>query len=223
MTVVTGLNPYDLSKLLRGPCRVLYAPTKQAIPGKISEIIEVEGEYKPKSEWKDFGSTTSAAGYSRQFQTAGYTIEQATGNVDEEVTDAVRSIQGTFAEITPELLQMMEQAASIGTVAKAAGNVEEKQVKVGTVESIEAYRLAFIARRPKGLGADVTQKDATVRGALAAFVMYRGKIMGDQAALSVARGQLSSAQLAFQAYPESGKASGQEHGVWMLEQTGTIE
>jgi len=220
---VTGLTPYDLSHLLRGPCRVLYAPLKQAIPTKLKDIFKVEGEYEPAGEWKDFGATTSGTSYNRQFQTAGYAIEQATGNVDEEVTDVVRAIQSTFSEITPELLQMMEQAASIGTVAKAAGYSAEKQVKTGTVESLEAYRVAFVARRPKGQGADVTEKGGTVRGALAAYCMYRGKLTGDQAALQVARGQLSSAALTFQAYPESGQASGQEHGIWMLEQSGTIE
>lgn len=220
---VTGLNPYDLSNLLRGPCRVLYAPIAAEIPANISKIIEPEGEYKPVGEWEDFGATTSGAAYSRQFQTAGYAIEQATGNVDEEVTDAVRSISATFAEITPELLQIMEQAASIGTVAKAAGHSAEKQLKVGTIESLEPYRLAFIGRRPKGQGADVTQKDTVVRGALVAYVMYRGKLTGDQSAIQVARGQLSSASLTFQAYPESGQTAGQEHGLWMVEQTGTIE
>src|SRR5690348_972264 len=119
MSVVTGLNPYDLSNLLKGPCRVLYAATSVEIPANISKIIEPEGEYKPVGEWKDFGATTQGAAYSRQFSTAGFTIEQTTGNVDEEVTDAVRAVQASLGEISPEVLQILEQAAAIDTVAKA--------------------------------------------------------------------------------------------------------
>jgi hypothetical protein len=223
MTEVVGQNPYNLANLLKGPCRVLYAPLKQAIPTKIKDIITPEGEYKPAGEWKDFGATTSAAAYGRQFQTTGYQIEQATGDVEEDVTSVIRSIQGTFAEITPELLQMLEQAKTIGTVAKGSGYSAEKQVKVGTVESLESYRVAFLGRRSKGQGVDVTQKDGNVRGAFVVYCMYRGKLTGDQAALQLARGQLASAPLAFQAYPESGQAEGTEHGLWMVEQSGTIE
>jgi hypothetical protein len=223
MATVIGLNPYDLSNLLSGPCRVLYAPLAQAIPTKLKDILAVEGEYKPAGEWKNFGATSGPGSYGRQFATSGLQIEQATGDVDQEVTDAVRTISAPFSEITPELLQIMEQSASVGTVAKAAGYSAEKQVKFGTVASLGSYRIAIISRRRVGLGADVTQKDAVMRGAMVASVLYRAKIVGDQASLQVARGQASSAQLTFQAYPDSTQTSGQEHGVHMLEQAGTIE
>lgn len=223
MSEVVGINPYDLSNLLKGPCRVLYAPTSVAIPTSIAKIIEPEKEYKPKTGWLDFGATTQGSAYSRQFSTAGYTIEQTTGNVDEDVTDAVRSVQASFAELTPEFLQIMENAAEVETVAKAEGQSAEKQVKFGTVQTLEAYRIALIAQRPKGLGADVTEKDEVVRGAFAALVLYRAKITGDQTAIQLARGQLGSAQLTFQGYPESGQSQGEEHGLWIVEQSGTIE
>ena len=225
---VVGLNPYDLSNLLKGPCRVLRADSTQAIPTKLIDIIEVEGEYKPQRGWTDFGATTAGTAYSRQFNTASQTIEQTTGAVDEEVTDAVRAVQATFAEIDENLIQLMEQAAAIDTLAAKAsreatpGYSEEKQVKFGNVESLDAHRIAFIGRRAKGLGADVTQKDRVVRGALVAGVLYRAKMTGDQAAIQLARGQLAAAPLTFQAYPEDGQLLGKEHGIWLVEQAGTI-
>lgn len=222
MTVVTGSDPYDLSKLLKGPCRFLRLPYEKTAPTKLIDILEVEGEYKPKTEWVDFGATTSGGAYGRQLQTAGYQIEQTTGNVDEEVTDAVRTVQGNFAELDSSFIQIMEQASSVATVAAAAGYSEEKQVKVGTIQSLTSYRIAIVARRGVGLGSDVKQKDGTTRGAMVAYVMYRAKITADQAAIQLARGQLASAPITFQAYPEPGKTQGQEHGFWIFEQAGTI-
>ena len=82
---VKGLNPYDLADLLKGPCRVLYAPFSASAPEKLTDIIATdEGKYDPVGEWLDFGATTQGTAYSRQFATAGYQIEQASGNVDEQ-------------------------------------------------------------------------------------------------------------------------------------------
>lgn len=222
MTAVVGQTPYDLANLLKGPVRVLYAPLSWAIPTKLKDIFAVEGEYKPVASVKDFGATAGGGSYNRQFSTSGNQIDQATGDIDQEVTDVVRSIQAPFNEVTPELLQMMEGAQTIGTVAAAAGYSAEKQIKTGTVESLTAYRIIIVGRRAVGQGADVVQKDGVTRGALVAYCMYRGKIVGDQAALQLARGQLASANLGFQAYPEPGQKAGEEHGIWMLEQAGTI-
>lgn len=223
MAVVKGLNPYDLSNLLKGPCRVLWAPLSVAIPTKLSKIIGVdEGKYEPATGWKDFGATTQGAAYSRQFSVTGFQIEQATGDVDQEITDVVRQVQATFGEITPEFLQMVEQAASIGSVSSSKGNAAEKQVKFGTIESLTAYRIAFVGRRPVGQGADVTEQGGIVRGAMAAACLYHAKLTGDAASIGVAKGQLSSAPLAFQAFSEGGQESGQEQGLWLMEQSGTI-
>jgi hypothetical protein len=222
MTAVVGQTPYDLANLLKGPCRVLYAPISQAIPTKLKDIFAVEGEYKAAGSFKEFGATAGGGSYNRQFATSGNKIDQATGDVDQEVSDVVRSISAPFNEVTPELLQMMEGATSVGSVAAAAGYSAEKQVKTGTVESLTPYRIVIVGRRSVGQGADVVQKDGTTRGALVAYCMYRGKIVGDNTALQFARGQLASAPLGFQAYPEPGQKVGEEHGIWMIEQAGTI-
>lgn len=218
-----GLNKFELNNLLKGPCSVLYAPAGTAI-SNLASLFEPDGEpYAPVEPFKFFGATTSGTAYSRQFQTTGYTIEQTTGNVDEDVTDVVRAVQCNFAQITPELLQMMEQAASVDTVAKAKGRSAEKQIKFGTVESLEEYVIAFVGRRLKGKGADVTESGGAVRGAFVAGVLRAAKLTGDQAAINLARGQLASAPLTFQAYPDDSQETGEEHGLWIAEDSGTIE
>lgn len=218
-----GLNKYELKNLLKGPCSWLYAPAGTAV-ANLASLFEPDGEpYAPKAPFKFFGATTSGSAYSRQFSTTGYQIEQATGNVDEDVTDVVRTVQGQFGEVTPELLQMMEQAQNIDTVAKAKGRSAEKQIRVGSVESLEEYVVAIVGRRLKGKGADVTESGGTKRGAFVAAVLLAAKITGDQASLNLAKGNLASAPLTFQAYPDDSQETGEEHGLWIDEQTGTIE
>lgn len=220
---VKGLNPYDLADLLKGPCRVLYAPFSASAPEKLTDIIATdEGKYDPVGEWLDFGATTQGTAYSRQFATAGYQIEQASGNVDEEVTDVVRSVQLSAGQIDTALLQMMEEGGEVESVEAAKNQSAEKQIPVGTADDLTAYRVAFMGRRAKGQGADVTESGGVVRGALVAFVMLRAKLSGDTASLQLAKGQLASAPLTFNAYPDGEFTQGKEHGFWIVEQSGTI-
>lgn len=221
----TGITPYDLGNLLKGPTPFIYALASEvAVPATIADILDPDDPLHPLKEgWLHGGATTGPSSYGRQFSTAGYAIEQATGNVDEDVTDTVRSITVPVGEITPELLQVLEQAPAIDTVAKAKGRSAEKQVRVGSIETLENYRVCFLGRRLKGKGSDVTMSGGKARGAFAVYCMYMAKITGDQAAIQVGRGQLASAPLTFQAYPDDTQEAGEEHGVWLLEESGTIE
>jgi hypothetical protein len=220
-----GLNTFTLGNLLKGPCNVLYAdPAVVDAPANIADIFDPDGGgYELAEGWKQFGATTAGTAYGRQFSTTGYVIEQATGNVDEEVTEVVRTVQATFGEVTPELLQMLEQATNLTTVAKAKGRSAEKQVRTGTVESLKNYLIAFVGRRLTGQGADVTESGGKVRGAFVVGGLNKAKITGDQVALQLARGQLASAALTLQAYIDDSQPEGEEHGFWFAEQPGTIE
>lgn len=220
-----GLNTVQLNELLKGPCNVLYAdPEETANPANLADIFKPDGApYDLKEGWEVFGATTAGTAYSRQFQTTGYQIEQMTGNVEEDVTDVVRSVSLTAGEISPEILQIMEQAKDIDSVAKAKGRSAESQVKIGSVESLKSYLIAFVAKRFPGHGADVTESGGTVRGGFVAGVLLRAKLTGDQAQLALAKGQLAGVGLTLQAYPDSTQAEGEEHGLWIVEETGTIE
>jgi hypothetical protein len=220
---VTGLNPYDLAKLLSGPCRVVYraAPASFTFaPKRLADLMNQEHPYSLIDSWHDFGQTTPDGGqYGRAITTSGFQIDQATGDVATSVTDTTRTITATFAQLDSTLLQIMEQSASIDTIASASGEPAAKQVKFGTIDSLTNYAIALIGRRPKGQGADITEADGVVRGALVAAVLYNCEITGDSAAIQVARANLAACQLTFQAYPLSGTSQGQEHGFWE-EETG---
>jgi hypothetical protein len=224
MTVVTGLTPYNLSNLLAGPCRALWVTTSVAIPANLLDIFKVQkaSEYLPVGEWKDFGALVEGAAYNRSIETSGYEIENTTGTVAESVTDVVRSVSLNRGELTAESLKEFEQALKVEEVAKAAGRRAEKHVKFGSIESLGRKRIAFVARRPVGVGADVIEQDGTVRGAFVCGLLYNAGLLGDSAAIGMAKGQLSSATLGFKAFPEGGLPQGQEVGRWIEEVPGEI-
>jgi hypothetical protein len=225
MAVVTGLTPYDLSKLLAGPCRALWANvTGTAIPANLAEIFAVEktDNYAPTADYTDFGALVEGAAYNRSIETSGYEIENTTGTVAETVTDVVRSVSLNRGELTAETLQEFEQAPEITPVAGSSTRRPERQVKFGSIESLGRKRIVFVARRPVGVGADVIEQDGTVRGAFVAAVLYNAGVLGDSAAINVAKGQLSSAAMGFKAFPEGGQPQGQEVGFWTEETPGEV-
>jgi hypothetical protein len=219
-----GLNAVQLNALLKGPCNVLYAdPTDVENPANISDIFDPDGSpYELAEGWSVFGATTAGTAYSRQFSTQGYQIEQQTGNVEEDVTDVVRSVSLTAGQISPEILRIMEQAKEVKTVKPATGRVGEEQVWTGSVETLEQYLVAFVARRFAGHGADVVESGGDTRGGFVVGGLLRAKLTGDQAQLALARGQLAGAPLTLQAYPDTEQPEGEEHGFWFAETAGTI-
>jgi hypothetical protein len=220
-----GLNTYNLNNLLKGPCNVLYAdPEVTTAPTKIADLFDPDGGgYQLKTGWSVFGATTSGTAYGRQFQTSGHQIEQATGNVAEEVVDVVRTVQLTAGEISPEMLQLMEQAPNIDTLAKAKGHSAEKQIRFGKVEELSDLRIAFVGRRLKGKGADVKESGGATRGAFVVGGLWVAQLTGDAANLQIAKGNLAAAPLTLQAYPDTSQPEGEEHGFWFVEEAGTIE
>lgn len=225
MTVVTGLTPYNLSKLLAGPCRALWAdPSVTVVPENLLKIFAVEkvDSYAPAAGWSDFGALVEGAAYGRSIETSAYEIENTTSSVAETITDVVRTISLNQGELDSAVLQEFEQAGKPTTVAGTSERRPEKHVKFGSIESLGRRRIAFTARRPVGVGSDVIEADGTVRGAIVCGVLYTCSISGDQSAISIAKGQLASAPLTFKAFPEGGQAQGEETGLWIEETPGTI-
>jgi hypothetical protein len=223
---VTGLTPYNLSELLTGSCRVLITskPGDLIIPNDLLDLQEVEkaAGYAAADGWDDFGGTTDGAAYGNQISTSGFDIDQSKSTVAETVQDVVRTVQVNAAQVSAEKLRILEQAVAVEEVKAEPGRSAEKHVPMGSVEALERYGIAFIGRRVRGQGADVTEPDGTVRGAMVAGVLFSASITGDQRAIQVAKGQLATAPLTFQAFPADGQEEGHEFGLWIEEQPGTI-
>lgn len=218
--------PYDIENLLGGAVRILYAPTSVAVPDNIADVIDMESPYAAQTGWIDLGATKESFSYSRGFDVEGWEIQQLAGNVIEEVTDLSRSITVSYADMSPENLQIIENAPSILPIVAAAGKSAQDKIAFGSFSSFTRYRFAFIARRPKQAGIVIESAGAVPasgqRGRFFMGVGYSCQIAADEVEFEQAKGELTAAGVTFTLFPESGETSGQEYGAWFDEHAGTI-
>jgi hypothetical protein len=230
MPAVTGAFPYNIDNLLGGAVRVLYAPTSQAIPANIGDVIKMVGpNYAPETGWLELGATKEAFSYSRGFDVEGWEIQQTAGNVIEEITDITRSVSVSIAEFTKELLKIIEGDTGVISALAAvpgatdSGTSAQDKITFGSFSSLTQYRIAFIARRAKasGLVTEAGNGGAT-RGRFVMGVGYRAQLSADEIEMEQDKGVLTAANTGFTFFPEGGQAQGSEYGAWFLENTGTI-
>jgi nucleotide-binding universal stress UspA family protein len=221
----TGVLPFNLDNLLGGAVRVLWAPITEDIPANPADIFDQTGpDYAPNGSWEDFGAAGGGSEYGRAIATSGYQIEQSSSDVLEEVTGLDRTFATSVAEIKPEHLAMIEETpeTEIDDVVAAAGHSAFKRVPIGNIDSQIRRRVAFVARRAKGIGADVTEPGGTVRGGFVVGVLYAVTLTADSTSIAFAKGNLASAGITFKAYPVDDVAAGNEFGDWFDETAGTI-
>lgn len=211
--------PYDINNLLGGRVRVLFAPLATAVPANIDDVINVDGGYAAQTGWTDLGAAKDSFSYSRGFDTAGWEIQQAQGNVIEEVTDLTRSISVSLAEIKPSHLQLIENAPSIATITGVSGKSAQKKVAFGSFTSITRYRFAFISQRSTASGT-VTESGGGIRGAFVMGTAFESQVSADEVEFEQTKGELSAATVSFTLFPASGQPTGQEYGAWYTEDVG---
>lgn len=217
-----ALLPWDVNQLLGGATRILRAPLSEPVPADISEIIGMEDPYDPVGTWVDFGATREGASYNRSIDEEGLEIQQVTGAVLTEITEVVRTVNLSIAEIKAEHLQIIEEAPAVDAVAAAAFKSAQQKVAFGSINDLTQYRIAFIAQRNRQSG-EVTESDGTtVRGRLVCGVLYRAQITADDVEVPLEKGELAHAPVAFQGFPEPGQPENQDFGAWFTEDAGTI-
>jgi len=216
-------KPYDIFNLITGPARVLYAPTKVAVPKKLQDIIELldEKDYDPKAEWVDFGAAAEgeAPSYSRGFESEGLSIEQEKSAVFTDITDINHTISLNVAEITPENIKIVEGidpgALTSETVAATEKTAKQEAVPLDAISQLPAYRIALLGERRKEAGV-VVEPDGTERGRIVAIVLNRCSLTADDSEIEVAKGGLVSAPIQFESFPEPGETKG-SYGRWFFE------
>lgn len=213
----------EITDLISGAARVLLAPIDEALPEGIEDIMLMESPYTLQGDWFDFGATTGPTETGRSIESEGLAIEQLQGNVVEDITDVSRSMKVPMAGISPENVQIFENASAIGTLTAASGVSAQKQVKFGSFSEATQYRAVIIGRRPK-IGGLVTESSpsTTVRGRLVARVLYRVSLAADESTISIGKGSFASADVSFNAYPEPGEDTDESGGTWFFEAAGTI-
>jgi hypothetical protein len=224
MPQIAGAFPYNVDNLLGGAVRALWAPIDTPIPADISDVIDMTSPYAPVDPWEDFGATKDAFSYSRGFETSGYEIQQSAAAVLEEVTSITRTLTVSVAELTPTMLQMLEETGAPGSVAAGTGTSAQDVIKFGSFQSTTPRRIVFVSRRNKasgvvkeGAGADDVQRGAFVMG-----VGYNCQVTADSIEMAQAKGELTAFGLQFRLFPDSSQVVGEEYGAWFLEHTGTI-
>lgn len=223
MAVVPGAFPYDLDHLLGGRARVILAPASEPIPASIADVIDMETPYAVQGSWFDLGATRDSASYTKSIESEGLEIQQVSGLVLEEITDINRQIKVSLAEVKAENLKIVEESATTGTVAAAAGVSAQKSVKFGSFSDTTPYRAVFVAQRSKKSGLVVESgAGAPQRGRFVMLCLYSVSLSADETEMEFDKGTLVHAPVTFTAFPEGGEDSGEEYGVWLTEDAGTI-
>lgn len=210
--------PYDITKIITGPARVVYAPTSVAVPTNIKDVQLMVSPYTLATGWKEFGAAKSAPVYGRDIATSQLEIEQETAAIRKSVTDVARSISLSLSELAEDNVQIMEQAPSVGTIAAGTGKSAQKAVLTGGFTTLNQYRIALIGRRNP---ADilVTEPGGATRGGLVMVYLSRATLSADSVEAEFAKGSLTEAKVKFDAEPEPGVST---NSGWFFEQAGVI-
>lgn len=204
--------PYDVNELLGGRARILIAPSSAPVPDALADIIAVTSPYAAVSPWEDIGATAGPAQYSRNLTVAGYDIQQSTSSVLEEPQEVTRTISFPAAEVRADVLALLEGTDSV----TSAGALDT--VKFGTIVELTSHRIAIIGVRKKVQGTPTA--DAT-RGRIVALVGYNVTISADNAQGSFGEGEMLTLPLSFTFHSDTTiNTTGEEHGVWLLENAG---
>lgn len=218
-----SLFPYDLTKLLAGPIRLLFAPIATAIPTNIEDVIEMVDPYDVKAGWVDLGATTDETEYNFDLEASGYTIQQDTAEVARKITRTGRSITVPLAEHTDAFTKLAEEGQGPTTIAAGPNKGAQKAVDVGTIESLTRYRFAAIAMRDTGFGALVTEPGGDVRGPFVAFAGYQTSIAAEEQSVGFDREDLSARELTLEFFPDGTIADKKTAvGRWLFEEPGAI-
>lgn len=213
--------PVQINALITGACDIAYAPITADVPEHIGDIIELVGDPDVVTPWKLFGATSGGSSYTRSVDSEEIEIDQRQGAVFEDITDITRTFSTEIAEISPEHLKIVENAAAIETIAAAAGKSAQKVVRGGSFDEFTSYRIAFIAQRRKSQGL-VTEPGGATRGAYVVGVLYNATLSSDDAELTFDEGGLATMGITFKAFPDPALDAGKDTVAFFEEQPGTI-
>lgn len=224
MALIQGAFPYDINNVIGGRIRLLLAdPADVVVPlaDGIGSVIDLEAPYAARTGWVDIGATSEAFSYTRGFDVEGWEIQQAQGNIIEEVTSTNRTVTLSLAEFRQDLIELVENSAITGDVASGAGVSAQRGVRFGSFSSLARHRIAFISQRALASGTFTESDDTTKRGGFAMGVGYSCQISADDATIEFDKGTLSAFTVGFTFFPNTTNpdtlAAGQEYGAWYYE------
>lgn len=222
--------PFDINNMLGGQVRVLLADLSQTTPPAVAtgpkDIFVQQSPYAAAAGYTDVGATRDSFSYARGLESTGWEIQQAQGPVIEQITNLTRRVTVSFAEFRGDLMQILEQAPSVATVAPTTGQGAQKRVGMGKITSLKRYRVGFVAMRDVASGV-VTETATAVppsgkRGRFVVGYGHEASITADESAIELAKGGESAFPLTFNFYPVSSQPDDTAYGNWWLEDAGIL-
>jgi hypothetical protein len=142
----------DTSKLQSGPARVLYAPSTQALPTQISDVITLTSgstQYDPKTGWVDLGATRQGVTISVNNTETSFDVDQIRGAVATTPDTWECLIDTRLAEMTLENLVFAWEGMDITT--NTTPTPDERQTAFAGATSYTERRMAVVYMRVDGL------------------------------------------------------------------------
>lgn len=141
---------------IRGAARILIAPTTQARPTKISDVIALASSagppavalYDAKSGWTDLGATKTGIQITINNAEETFDIDQQLGDIASQPTNWECSVGTQLAEMTPERLQVAWEGSAI--TLDSSPTVPEEEIGFGQPTAYTERRLAVLFQRPNG-------------------------------------------------------------------------
>jgi hypothetical protein len=199
-----------------GPARVIIDAYNATLWTKPTDIFAQVSPYAVAGTARDIGQTTGPSVYGRNVEESENRIEQTTTVIHRDVTSTQRTLQIPIARLSPENLQLVENAPSIATLAAASGAGSGKIVKFGSIDSLTQYRIALVARQLPEAGL-VTEPGGAKRPGWYVAWLHDVALTAENITGSVGRGDLLNFTLTVRSFPVAGQPSGQEEGGHFIE------
>ncbi len=219
--------PYDIDQLTGAAARVLLAPIGTTLPAKPADIYDQTAPYAPAggtgAAWFNVGATSGPLQVGRNMALAGFNIEQSQTVLLEEPTEITYTVQVPIAELSPTMLQIINDSASPTGVAGTTGSGTGTKTPFGNVFDLTHYRIAFVVRKSKTQGEVIEGAGGKHRGRFVTYVGYDCSLTAENVQTNFGKGQLASATVTFKLYPDSGVTTeGEEHGFFFHEDAQTL-
>ena len=220
--MASAFFPFDVTHLLSGPARLLRTPIATALPTDPADIFLQVAPYTPTTDWDDWGGTDAPPEYSTGRTINSWKIQQQTAAVYQEVTEQVRTVKIPSAELTAELLQIIENAPEIAALAAATGMSAFQEVAFGSSVELAQYRIALAAKYPLQAGIVIEGIAGPSRGRMIVQLFNRCSLTATASTMSLAIGEMAHVDVEMTLFPEPGLDEGQEYGTHWIEDAGTI-
>lgn len=148
------VDPTSDDAFIRGAGRILIAPSAQAWPTQISDVVETDAapmtgaQWDPKTGWTDLGATKTGIQITVNNAEETFDIDQVLGDIESAPTSWEVSVGTQLAEATLERMQIAWEGSAIST--NATPTPDEKELGVGEPTTYTRRRLAVLFQKNSG-------------------------------------------------------------------------